>query len=109
MKQLLLTLALPFMLADTSPYPVTTVFDGWPPPRFQHMPDKAVRILFGRVAINAECGYAKWPLVIEACSETDVKLLIMPDPCRFPANDNYARLLCHETAHLDGWPATHGE
>jgi hypothetical protein len=96
-------------LASTlNPYPVTPVFDGWPPPRFQIMPDKAVHILFGRVAINAECGYAQWPLVIEACSQPDEKLLIMPDPCKFPAEDNYARLMCHELGHLARWPGTHG-
>jgi antirestriction protein ArdC len=37
-----------------------------------------------------------------------VKLLIMPDPCKFPATDNYARLMCHELGHLDGWPGSHG-
>jgi hypothetical protein len=100
----------PLMLATSSPLLPgwgTTVFDGWPPERFQNMPDKAVHIIFGRVAINAECGQVLWPEVIEACSDTQNKLLVMPDPCRFPADDNYARLMCHEVAHLDGWPGNH--
>lgn len=106
MKALALLALLP--LSVSTQYPVTAVFDGWPPPRFQHMPDRAVHILFGRTAINAECGYMRWPLIIEACADPDSRLLVMPDPCKFPADDNYARLMCHEVAHLDGWGATHG-
>jgi hypothetical protein len=34
--------------------------------------------------------------------------LIMPHPCR--ANpESYAALLCHEVAHVNGWPAYHGD
>jgi len=102
----------PLLLATSSPDRPgwgTTVFDGWPPERFQHMPDKAVRIIFGRVAINAECGRTLWPEVIEACSISQDELLVMPDPCQFPETDDFARLMCHEIAHLppNNWPGNH--
>lgn len=86
----------------------TVNFDGWPPIRYQIMPRHPVQIVFGRKAIDKECGRSKWPNITEACSNTDTGLLVMPDPCEFPRADDYARLLCHEVAHESGnWPADH--
>jgi hypothetical protein len=34
--------------------------------------------------------------------------VIAPNPCDFPATETYARLLCHEIGHANGWPRTHG-
>ena len=28
---------------------------------------------------------------------------VMPNPCRFNKDDPYARLLCHELGHVNGW------
>jgi hypothetical protein len=87
----------------------TVNFDGWPPERFQVMPRHPVQIEFGRKFINLECGHAQPPNVTEACSNTDTGLIVMPDPCEFPKDDDFARLLCHEVAHLppNNWPGNH--
>lgn len=37
---------------------------------------------------------------VAACSQYDV--IVMPDPCLY-RDDNYAKLLCHEKAHILGW------
>lgn len=35
--------------------------------------------------------------------------LIMPNPCGPAMAEPFAKLLCHELAHVNGWPATHGD
>jgi hypothetical protein len=37
------------------------------------------------------------------------KEMHMPNPCTYPKTDAYARLLCHELGHRNGWPAWHGD
>lgn len=48
------------------------------------------------------CGYT-WL----ACTMIERRESIFPNPCASPG-DPYADLLCHELAHANGWPATHG-
>lgn len=43
----------------------------------------------------------------DAC-EIDGRV-IAPNPCAFAATDPYAKLLCHEIGHANGWPASHGD
>lgn len=35
--------------------------------------------------------------------------ITMPNPCQWPDDETYAQLLCHEMAHVNGWPANHPE
>lgn len=50
------------------------------------------------------------PRLILACTNTQASRILLPDPCLF--DDAYAKLLCHERAHLtraDGSPGwVHG-
>ncbi len=32
--------------------------------------------------------------------------VILPNPCDYP-EESYARMLCHELGHVNGWPPTH--
>lgn len=41
-----------------------------------------------------------------ACADTS--LITMANPCGHEAESWYARTLCHELAHANGWPADHG-
>lgn len=45
--------------------------------------------------------------VVQACAVTrgSKTYLILPNPCR--KNEKYARILCHELAHANGWAADH--
>jgi hypothetical protein len=83
--------------------------DGWPPIRYQQ--DGPAHLVFAsQREINRRCGDGGLPpcgFIIEACQSGTT--LYMPNPCRFPHDDGYARLLCHEAAHLRGWPDTHGD
>lgn len=40
-----------------------------------------------------------------ACSNAD--LVTMPNPCQFENAGWYAEAMCHELAHVNGWPASH--
>ena len=33
--------------------------------------------------------------------------IIAPNPCLYAQTESYARLLCHELGHLNGWSAMH--
>jgi len=59
--------------------------------------------------------FAKPELVQELCGKRGVKeligcgepgLMIVPNPCQYP-NEVYARIICHEAAHSQGWGADH--
>lgn len=36
-------------------------------------------------------------------------VIYMPNPCDVASKERYARILCHELAHLLHWPRTHGD
>lgn len=82
----------------------TENFDGWPPVRFTQ--DTQAQVSF--VAPNK---------VAKACDEKDPQHLleacqfggkiVLPNPCTFPLTDSYARLACHELAHVNNWPGDH--
>jgi hypothetical protein len=80
-----------------------------PPQRFQR--DTTVQLqITGQDGIDRAChkafGAPPPGMKTDAC-EIDGRV-IAPNPCSFPA-DPYARLLCHEIGHANGWPASHGD
>jgi len=85
--------------ADQS-IPVTNVYDGMPPKRYQR--DRASSVSFGTVG---ECGTPPIGYQFEACVRD--QRVHMPNPCNYP-HEEFARLMCHENAHLFGWPSSHG-
>lgn len=99
--------AVPVTAAPNSTY-LTTVA---PPQRFTGgakvkvefvSPDEANRICANQASGLPVCGR-----LFYACHR-DGKL-IMPNPCGYPMSDPYAKLFCHEQAHVNGWPASHGD
>jgi hypothetical protein len=58
-------------------------------------------------ACLAQFGPAPEGMKTDAC-ETGGRIFA-PNPCSFPETDLYARILCHEIGHANGWPATHGD
>ncbi len=84
------------------PYPVTKTFAGMPPPKFHQ--DTAAILIFTS-DVSSYCGKAPKGYVTLACAQGPQ--IAMPNPCQFP-DDPYAALLCHEMAHVNGWPGTHG-
>jgi hypothetical protein len=82
--------------------PGTVNFDGWPPRRFRQ--DSAAQVSFVQPSLVGYACRDPDPL-LEACQWDD--RIVLPNPCTFPATDDYARLACHELAHRNGWPVDH--
>ena len=79
--------------------------DDWPPQRFRAV--GMVIVLYGSQSlIDKECGKAPRGFVTEGCSNGE--RIVLPDPCKFPKDDDFARITCHELSHeLGNWPETH--
>lgn len=91
--------------------PAPTVHDGSPPARFRGAND--ARVVFsdnvGRDCVDAghKIGFRARTDLTNACAvlggpET---VLIVKNPCR--ESGEYARVLCHELGHVNGWPVNH--
>jgi hypothetical protein len=81
---------------------------GMPPERFRANNKMTVEFL-DPVDIQRECGGGAMPvcgLEIKACVKSGK--VIMPNPCKMPG-EYFARLFCHELAHTNKWPVTHGD
>jgi hypothetical protein len=83
------------------------------PERFRGAPAGWLKIQFMEAdEVNRVCagGQAVCGRIFYACVRGDT--LIMPNPCDEPGapeDKGYAGTLCHEVAHVNGWPATHGD
>lgn len=84
--------------------------DARPPERFQSDAAFTVEVR-DQKGINRVChplfGVPPAGMKTDACS-TEGRV-IMPNPCDFAETERYARMLCHEMAHVNGWPPTHGD
>lgn len=81
---------------------VSRVDSGWPPVR--HTGDLGVAVLFVSDPATV-CGAPDRPVL--ACASRDI--IVLPNPCdrlRFEGEE-FARLACHEMAHINGWSGNH--
>lgn len=88
----------------------TRFSDGRPPDRFQD--DRTVTVQFtDQRGINEACHPRFGPppagMKTNACATG--RRVIAPNPCDYPESETFAHLLCHELAHMNGWPSTHGD
>jgi hypothetical protein len=80
--------------------------DAEPPKRFSHPPSVTLRIRFGQDAIDKMCGKPACGYVFEGCTRGNE--VALPDPYSTDS-ETFARIVKHELAHVNGWPATHGD
>jgi hypothetical protein len=80
--------------------------DGLPPERFRKNGTILVQFT-DQATIDAICGKAPCKMTTLGC--TDRRQMTLPNPCSYPASDQYAQLVCHELGHVNGWPRTHGD
>lgn len=73
-----------------------------PPNRYRD--DIRVQVRFTESA-QAMCGIIKAPAGSIACAPVGGDLIIAPNPCAW--RDPYAKLMCHEIGHANGWGAEH--
>lgn len=94
----------PVLAALAATVPTTLIYDGMPPDRFQQSAEMHVKIVPEPNSKGA-CGLASQG-IFEACIRGTT--IYLPNPCPFGPTESYARLVCHEMAHHNGWPANHG-
>ena len=96
------------VIPKTAPPNSTYLTDVAPPLRYR-APVSAVNIDFmSKAEADRVCagGVRVCGRIFYACASG--RHLNMPNPCDYPMTDDYAKLLCHELAHINGWPASHG-
>ena len=70
------------------------------PPEYWDGPDAPFTMVVGSpAAVNIVCGPPEPGRVILACTAPDHRVVVMPNPCLYH-HEYYARLACHELAHL---------
>ena len=76
-----------------------------PPVQYQGNPPPAMILFADAATVDAACreigGLQGMPGRILACTNTKGRTMLMPNPCAY--GDGYARLLCHEISHINGW------
>jgi hypothetical protein len=76
------------------------------PPPAQFRGDVATRIEFvAPERVSLRCIERGVPFLANAC--TGQGLMTMPNPCGF--SDAYAKIACHEMAHINGWANDHAK
>lgn len=84
----------------------TYVSDGEPPERFGGVPSKPVTVEFGQASIDMLCGIPPCGMVFLGCTRGNT--MALPDPFTV-SSEQFAKIVRHELAHINGWPATHGD
>lgn len=74
------------------------------PPEFWDPPDAPFALIFGTPEQVDEVCAGNTPrwlrgYVVLACTRDDRRIVLMPNPCLYQ-HEYYAKLLCHEQAHL---------
>lgn len=60
-------------------------------------------VVFFTSNIEIYCGVNPDPrLMTLACANSEKRAIAMPNPCRY-THEYYARIMCHEKAHISGW------
>ena len=107
MKYLMGLLAL--LVAACAVAATTSMVDsGYPPPKYQHDGIAAVTFFVGQKKINSICGEAGPGYQTQACAFSGDRKLVLPNACDAEfEGQSFARLVCHEMGHLNGWPGNH--
>lgn len=81
-----------------------------PPSRFQTDTSGSIRFI-PQAKVEADCfgqGTPTPPPGFHTMACAGHGVMTLPNPCEMAATgDAYAQLLCHEMAHLNGWPSDH--
>lgn len=88
--------------------PTTMTYDGMPPARFQASAEMHVKYVPDPNTEGA-CGISSTGR-FAACVRGPMnnRIVYLPNPCALGDIEQFARLTCHEMAHVNGWPINHG-
>jgi hypothetical protein len=77
-----------------------------PPVRYMGAANAAVHFADPET-VTQLCGGAPEGKLLIACATKSPPQMALPNPCLF-LHEQFARIACHEKAHILGWPAEHG-
>ncbi|HEX8569373.1 MAG TPA: hypothetical protein VF699_05550 [Caulobacteraceae bacterium] len=107
---LLLLAALAAAAPSTAPAAPTPFSDGRPPAQFQGSATVTIEV-GDQARIDRVChplfGRPPEGMKTDACHTGE--RVVLPNPCTFPQSDGYAKILCHELGHANGWSANHDD
>lgn len=95
-------------LALATPASSAVANNGMPPERFRGNVASIV-IFTDRAGIDEMCGVAPVGQII-ACARRlrdGTPIIVMPNPCVIGDKELYARIMCHENGHINGWGPDH--
>lgn len=96
-------------VASAQPVAMGTVNSGLPPERFRG--NAAALVYFtDRTGVEQLCGTAEPPNIMIACKRSfagDGVIVIMPNPCLIGEAEFFAKIMCHEMGHVQGWGGNH--
>ena len=77
----------------------------WPPIKY----DKdAIAVTAYVNDVEKICGTAPPPYKILACASAEKAIMVLPNPCAPEfRGEFYAKIVCHERAHINLWPGDH--
>lgn len=79
----------------------------WPPERFQQDYTGTLDLSFATDMVPS-CGTAPPGYHYLACTATDDSAIALPNACQPEyRGEQYAKIVCHEMAHLNGWSGEH--
>jgi hypothetical protein len=84
-----------------------TIDSGWPPSSWTD--DNTVTTHFtNQAGVDRLCGKAPPGYRTLGCSYRGKREIVLPNPCSGEfGNEDFAKLVCHELAHANGWPGDH--
>lgn len=97
--------------ASAQPIALGTVNSGMPPERFRGNAASVV-VFTDRAGIEAICGKSEPPNIMLACRRAfpnGTPLVVMPNPCLLGESEFFAKIMCHEMGHVNGWTGNHEE
>lgn len=80
--------------------------DAFPPLRFQRDTVATIATAGTEDVLNEDCGKPDSGIRLGCTLIRQHNLVVVPNPCHYP-EDFYARILCHELGHVQGWGGLH--
>lgn len=95
----------PLRLDNFSTDQILSVMRAAPLPPPHQRGDAMFQITMGSAAMIAtNCGVAPGEnVMLVACVYDQRRQMFVPNPCPFADKEAYARTLCHELGHVNGW------
>lgn len=102
MRKLFVALAAPVVMSAAEPLDLRKINNAAPPDRYT-----AGRVTIVSFGTLDRCGDPPEGMQFDGCIRERGAVVHMPNPCLHKNEGKFARIMCHELGHLNGWNETH--